>query len=116
MAKEEKNEDEGKKKEDEGAENVSVKMPKKRFLKLAIIGAGIVVNLEVESEIMIEEIQQRMPQIRDAILMLLTSNTADDVKSTGGKLKLQDDMVVRINHFLQTGKGKAVYFTGFVMQ
>ena len=176
MAKEEKTEDEEKKKEDDGADKASAKAPKKKFMKLAIIGAGIViilgggfagwklflhkggdegaeavktenaaketpghivamdpfvinladpseviylkitVNLEVESEIMIEEIQKRMPQIRDAILMLLTSNTADDVKSTGGKLKLQDDMVVRINHFLQTGKVKAVYFTEFVMQ
>lgn len=176
MAKEEKSEDAEKKKEDEGTENASAKVPKKKFIKLAIIGAGIViilgggfagwklflhkggdegaaaaktehaakdtpglivamdpfvinladpseviylkiaVNLEVESEEMTAEIQKRMPQIRDAILMLLTSNTADDVKSTGGKLKLQDDMAVRINHFLQTGKVKAVYFTEFVMQ
>ena len=176
MAKEEKTEDEEKKKEDDGAEKASARAPKKKFMKLAIIGAGIViilgggfagwklflhkggdegnvaaktehaakdtpghivtlepfiinladpseviylkiaVNLEVEYEIMTAEIQKRMPQIRDAVLMLLTSKTADDVNNTGGKLKLQEDMVVRINHFLQTGKVKAVYFTEFVMQ
>ena len=76
----------------------------------------ITVNLEVENEIMNAEIQTRTPQIRDAVLMLLTSKTADDVKDTGGKLKLQDEMVSRINHFLTTGKVKAVYFTEFVMQ
>ena len=81
-----------------------------------VIYLKVAVNLEVESEKMTAEIEKRMPQIRDAILMLLTSKTADDVKNTGGKLKLQDDMVVRINHFLQTGKVKAVYFTEFVMQ
>lgn len=81
-----------------------------------IIYLKVAVNLEVESESMTSEIQKRMPQIRDAILMLLTSKTADDVKNTGGKLKLQDEMVERINHFLHTGKVNAVYFTEFVMQ
>lgn len=76
----------------------------------------ITINLEVESDEMAAEIQAKTPQIRDAILMLLTSRTAEDVKDTGGKLKLQDDMVARINHFVNTGKVKAVYFTEFVMQ
>ncbi len=176
MSKEEKTEGEEKKKADEGAEAASAKGSKGKIMKLAIIGAGIVlilggaftgwilikgkggdngtaaakadetakdtpghivtmdpfiinladpgevtylkiaVNLEVDSEKMTAEIQKRMPQIRDAILMLLSSKTADDVKSTGGKLKLQDDIVLRINNFLQTGKIKAVYFTEFVMQ
>ena len=76
----------------------------------------ITVNLEVESAEMSVEFQARTPQIRDAILMLLTSKTADDVKDTGGKLALQDEMVSRINNYLHTGKVKAVYFTEFVMQ
>ena len=76
----------------------------------------ITINLEVESEIITEELKTKTPQIRDAILMLLTSKTADDVKDTGGKLALQDEMVSRINNHLHTGKVKAVYFTEFVMQ
>lgn len=76
----------------------------------------ITVNLEVESEVITAEIQTRTPQIRDAILMLLTSKTSEDVKNTGGKLALQDEMVSRVNNFLHTGKVKAVYFTEFVMQ
>ncbi len=176
MAKEEKSEGEEQNKENEGGEKAAPKAPKKKFMKLAIIGAGVVVilgggfagwklflhkggdevtaaataehvkketpghivtldpfvinlaapsevtylkitvNLEVESEEMTAELQTRTPQIRDAILMLLTSKTADDVKDTGGKLKLQDDMLSRVNHFLHTGKVKAIYFTEFVMQ
>ncbi len=76
----------------------------------------ITVNLEVESEEITAEINTRTPQIRDAILMLLTSKTSEDVKDTGGKLALQDEMVSRINNFLHAGKVKAVYFTEFVMQ
>lgn len=76
----------------------------------------VTINLEVDSEKGSAEVQERMPQIRDALLMLLTSKTSDDVKDIGGKLKLQDEMVSRVNNYLREGKVKAVYFTEFVMQ
>ncbi|MBI5194320.1 MAG: flagellar basal body-associated FliL family protein [Nitrospirae bacterium] len=76
----------------------------------------ITINLEVDSEKVKEEATNRMPQIRDTILMLMTSKTSEDVKDVGGKLKLQDEMVSRINHNLSVGKVKSVYFTEFVMQ
>lgn len=76
----------------------------------------ITVNLEVENEEMSAEVETRTPQLRDAILMLLTSKTSEDVKDVSGKLKLQDEMATRVNNFLQTGKVKAVYFSEFVMQ
>lgn len=76
----------------------------------------VTVNLEVNSEGISEEVQARMPQIRDGLLMLLTSKTSTDVKEIGGKLKLQDEMVTRVNNYLKEGKVKAVYFTEFVMQ
>lgn len=80
-----------------------------RYLKITI-------NLGVDSEKTSEDVQTRMPQIRDALLMLLTSKTSEDVKDIGGKLKLQDEMIVRVNNFLTEGKVKGVYFTEFVMQ
>lgn len=76
----------------------------------------VTVNLEVTAEGASEEVQARMPQIRDGLLMLLTSKTSSDVKEIGGKLKLQDEMVARVNNYLKEGKIKAVYFTEFVMQ
>lgn len=76
----------------------------------------VTVNLEVAAEGVSEEVQSRMPQIRDGLLMLLTSKTSNDVKEIGGKLKLQDEMVARVNNYLKEGKIKAVYFTEFVMQ
>jgi len=76
----------------------------------------ITISLEVDSEKTAEEIKTRMPQIRDALLMLLTSKSSEDIKDISGKLKLQDEMAARINTFLKDGKVKAVYFTEFVMQ
>lgn len=76
----------------------------------------ITINLEVDSQKSSDEVQARMPQIRDALLMLLTSKTSNDVKDIGGKLKLQDEMVARVNNYLKNGKLKGVYFTEFVMQ
>jgi flagellar FliL protein len=80
-----------------------------KYLKIAI-------NLELDSEKVKEEATNRIPQIRDTVLMLMTSKTSEDVKDVGGKLKLQDEMVSRINHNLTLGKVKSVYFTEFVMQ
>jgi len=80
-----------------------------RYLKITI-------NLEVENEEISAEVGTRTPQLRDALLMLLTSKASGDVKDIAGKLKLQDEMVTRANNFLQTGKVKAVYFSEFVMQ
>lgn len=76
----------------------------------------ITINLEVDSEKVKEEAAGRMPQIRDTILMLMTTKTSEEVKDVGGKLKLQDEMVSQINHHLSNGKVKSVYFTEFVMQ
>ena len=76
----------------------------------------ITINLEADSEAVKEEATNRMPQIRDTILMLMTSKTSEDVKDVGGKLKLQDEIVSRINHYFSKGKVTAVYFTEFVMQ
>lgn len=83
--------------------------PEVRYLKISI-------NLEADSEQVKEEANNRMPQIRDTILMLMTSKTSEDVKDVGGKLKLQDEIVSRVNHYFSKGKIKAVYFTEFVMQ
>src|SRR5262245_843534 len=48
----------------------------------------VTVNLEVEKADITEEIQQRIPQIRDSILVLLSSKTAEDVRTVEGKFRL----------------------------
>lgn len=81
----------------------------RRFLKVNM-------DLELDDSKLKEEIEHRMPQIRDSILVLLSSKTYDDVASVQGKFKLRAEVVNRINAYLQSGKVKKVYFTEFVMQ
>lgn len=80
-----------------------------RFLKLKT-------DIELSSEDVGSELEQRMPQIRDLIISLLGAKSFDEVRSIEGKNFLREEMLLRINSLLVTGKAKAIYFTEFVVQ
>lgn len=80
-----------------------------RFLKLKT-------DIELSSEDVGAELEQRMPQIRDLIISLLGAKSFDEVRSIEGKNFLREEMLLRINSLLVTGKAKAIYFTEFVVQ
>lgn len=73
------------------------------------------VNLELES-IPIEAAKAKIVQIRDSIIILLSSKSYSDVGSIQGKYQLRDELAARINQVLGKGRVKAVYFTDFVIQ
>ncbi len=75
-----------------------------------------VVQLEMESELLNGEIDNKMPQIRDEIIMLLSSKSFDDLSSTPGKRALKRGMVDSVNKHLSTGKVVNVFFSDFVIQ
>jgi flagellar FliL protein len=58
----------------------------------------------------------RMPQIRDAVLTLLTSKSFSDIRTPAGKEELRDDVIDRLNHVLRAASVKSVYFTEFIVQ
>lgn len=64
----------------------------------------------------VDEINKRMPQIRDSILLLVGNKTFEELQDLQGKKQLKAELKTRINSFLQTGKIKAIYFTDFVVQ
>ncbi|MCP4716317.1 MAG: flagellar basal body protein FliL [Deltaproteobacteria bacterium] len=74
------------------------------------------ISLELSSEAVEEEINNRMPQVKDAVLMLLSTRTYDDIKSSQGKLVLKEELLMRLNTYLQAGVIKNIYFTSFVVQ
>lgn len=76
--------------------------------------AKINMEIEVEGERIEEEIDKRKPQIRDIIIILLSSKTYAQVKSNEGKDFLKAEIRDMINAFLTKGKIKSVYFTEFV--
>ncbi|MDY0191451.1 MAG: flagellar basal body-associated FliL family protein [Desulfuromonas sp.] len=80
-----------------------------RYLKASI-------TLELENEETVVEVNERMPQIRDSILLLIGSKTFAELNDLQGKLQLRAEIIVRLNKLLQKGKIKGIYFTEFVVQ
>ncbi len=73
-------------------------------------------TLELDKEDVVEETNKRMPQIRDAILLLVGNKTFEELHDLQGKKQLKAELVSKINSFLQGGRVKAIYFTDFVVQ
>lgn len=80
-----------------------------RYLKAAI-------TLELDTLPTADEVKLRMPQIRDAILLLVGNKTFNEVRDLQGKLQLRAEMLDKINSLLQAGKVQQIYFTDFVVQ
>lgn len=68
-------------------------------------------NVEVQAEV-----AQRMPQMRDAILLLISNKTYEELQDLQGKKQLKAELTGKINSFLQTGQVTSIYFTNFVVQ
>lgn len=71
-------------------------------------------ELEVEGERIGDEIDKRKAQIRDIIIILLSSKTYAQLSSTEGKDFLRDEIRDTVNAFLTKGKIKRVHFTEFI--
>ena len=80
-----------------------------RFLKTSL-------TLEVTGDDVEEEVKKRLPQVRDAVLLLLSSKSFADIRTYEGKFLLREEILDLLNGMLVTGKVKNVYFTEFVVQ
>ncbi len=83
--------------------------PDIRYLKLTV-------KLEAENEAVTAELSARIPQIRDAVLVLLSSKDVNAVRTTQGKFQLRDEITQRINGLLPKPGIRSAYFTEFVVQ
>lgn len=72
-------------------------------------------ELEVNSDKVVEEIEKRKPQVRDIIIILLSSKTYDQINTKEGKIFLRDEIRDTVNSFLVKGKIKSVLFTDFLI-
>ncbi len=73
-------------------------------------------DLELTDEAAVEEVKQRLPQIRNAVLMIIPSKTSKDIKTTEGKTAMRDEIMEQLNSFLKNGSVTNIYFTEFVIQ
>ncbi|MCP4747830.1 MAG: hypothetical protein GY874_17090 [Desulfobacteraceae bacterium] len=81
----------------------------KRYLRITM-------EFELSTAELESEIETRMPQLRNEILMILPAKTYQQISTTEGKIKLRDELLASINSHLKTGAVKTIYFSEFVVQ
>ena len=73
-------------------------------------------TLEMDKDAAIQEVGKRMPQIRDAILLLISNKTFAELQDSQGKNQVKAELKTKINSFLKTGSVNNIYLTDFVVQ
>ncbi len=81
----------------------------KRYLRVTMA-------LELSDPEAVVTIQNRLPQVRDAILMILPTKNYDDVSTSDGKIALRNQVMEKINSLMTKGRVNNIYFTEFVVQ
>ncbi len=80
-----------------------------RFLKVGI-------TLEAADKESSDAIKRRLPQITDAVLLMVGNKSFDEIKDLQGKMQLKADLLARIQELSGNGKVENLFFTDFVVQ
>lgn len=80
-----------------------------RYLKVKV-------ELEMVSPAIKGEIESKLAPVRDAVLVLLSAKTLQDIQDVQGKNTLKDEILAAVSKHLAPGKIAKVYFTDFVVQ
>jgi len=81
----------------------------KRYLKVTM-------ELEVGKEEHKLKVEENIPQLRDTILILLSSQTLKEINTMEGKLELKHGILSRMNQVLGEKIVRRIYYTEFVVQ
>ena len=76
--------------------------------------ASVSMELEVRGTAVQEEIDKRKAQLRDIIIIILSSKTYEEVSTREGKDNIRNEIKDTINSFLVKGKISNVFFTEFI--
>ena len=76
----------------------------------------VTMDLELGNPEMESEVSQRLPQVRDSILMILPTKRFEDISTVQGKTALRDEIMETMNTYLLKGKITNIYFKEFVVQ
>jgi flagellar FliL protein len=76
----------------------------------------VTMDLELVAPTDTEKLNQRLPQVRDRILMLLPSKRFADIASTEGKSALRDEMIGKLNGLFPENVITNIFFSEFVVQ
>ena len=76
----------------------------------------VTMDLELADPTDAGELSERLPQVRDSILMILPSKQFDDIASMEGKIALRDEIIARLNSLFAKNVVTNIFFTEFVVQ
>ncbi len=77
---------------------------------------SIDINLEVTDNKVATEVQQRLPHLRDIVILSLSNKYARDLMSYEGKEALKAELMRRFSEVLPEGSLKNIYFSDMVVQ
>jgi len=114
-------EEEGDNGEKKGKDKLGPIMPLKPFIVNLSDAGGrnylkIEITLEFDKEIVQTEVENKMPLIKDSLLLLLATKSFESIQTAEGKLVLKNEIITRLNRFISTGVIQNIYFTDFVVQ
>jgi flagellar protein FliL len=81
----------------------------KRYLKVTI-------QFELSNAKVGAELTRRTVEVRDKIIMLLSSKEYEEIGNPTGKMTLKKELINQMNRFLQDGQVKEIYFSEFLVQ
>jgi flagellar FliL protein len=81
----------------------------KRYLKITM-------ELEVNKEEDKLLVENHNAQLRDTVLLLLSSQSLNEINTMEGKLELKQNLLSRMSQILGDGVVRRIYFTEFVVQ
>lgn len=76
--------------------------------------AKVNLELELKGDGVNEEIEKRKAQVRDYIIIILSSKTYEEISTKEGKNNLRNEIKDTINSYLTKGKITNVFFTEFI--
>lgn len=80
-----------------------------RFLKVSI-------KLELDRPEEKTDYPNKVPAIRDALLVLLSSKESQLLRTVNGKRRIREEIMTRVNGVMSKGKVSNVFFTDFIIQ
>jgi flagellar FliL protein len=73
-------------------------------------------DLELVEATAADELEQRLSQVRDSILMILPSKRFADITSMEGKIALRNEIITKLNGLFAKSVVSNIFFTEFVVQ
>ena len=112
-----------KKTETDKAEKASIVLPLNSFVVNLMDKRGVgkrYLKITMELEVNKEEdkllVENHNAQLRDTVLLLLSSQSLNEINTMEGKLELKQNLLSRMSQILGDGVVRRIYFTEFVVQ